>query len=202
MSRRRRGAAASPAPPLSLRRNSRGGRRVPQDEWEDDGYCRDNGLAPREWDEDRVAYPAEDRRNPERRDGFREGTCGFAAAEGDEQWAICCCVDDMWCCPWGEDDPACMSRDDFDWEWDEEEEEREEDIAEDLDAMRTQLDESDEKLDAVIAFGVLTFVVSLASLGFLIQQKLANRDPTRLGVTGVEMPDVYNELTLPRGVGV
>lgn len=95
-----------------------------------------------------------------------------------------------------------MSRDDFDWEWDEEEEEREEDIAEDLDAMRTQLDESDEKLDAVIAFGVLTFVVSLASLGFLIQQKLANRDPTRLGVTGVEMPDVYNELTLPRGVGV
>ena len=35
--------------------------------------------------------------------GHAEGTCGWAAAEKDEQWAHCCCHDAKYCCPNGED---------------------------------------------------------------------------------------------------
>ena len=78
-------------------------------------YCGSFGMQPRDWDEERVAYPPDNRRHPAERAGFREGTCGysrrglldgrrevalfrrFAAFEHDDQWARCCCLDEAFC---------------------------------------------------------------------------------------------------------
>ena len=91
-----------------------------QDENEDQAgyfrYCRENGLAPKNWDARRQAYPFEN----DYAAGYQAGSCGFTAWERDEQWAICCCVDPTFCCAWGEDE-SCKSRD----AWDEEDESQE-----------------------------------------------------------------------------
>lgn len=65
---------------------------------EDSGpfYCRTHGFntRPKEFDARRRAYPVAGRA-PEFGGGYGEGTCGFAAWENDEQWAVCCCIDDV-----------------------------------------------------------------------------------------------------------
>lgn len=74
---------------------------------EDSGsyYCRTHGFNTRadHFDARRRAYSVEGRA-PAFGGGYGEGTCGYAAWENDDAWAVCCCVDDGFCEPDGEDE--------------------------------------------------------------------------------------------------
>ena len=142
-------------------------------------YCRENGLAPKNWDARRQAYPYED----EKAAGYQAGTCGFAAWERDEQWAVCCCVDPTFCCAWGEDE-NCKSRDE-EWE-DEDAEWEDEELVERVDAMKREV-------DALMALVVVLLVVVGALVVYLVpwRRRPAFASPS----LSVELnPTTYNEL--------
>lgn len=74
-------------------------------------FCERNGFAlgSETFDVERVAFPGE---------GFvgftghLDGTCGNVLADSMSQFAQCCCVDESFCCPQGEDSDDCLSKDD------------------------------------------------------------------------------------------
>ena len=143
-------------------------------------YCRENGLAPKNWDARRQAYPYED----EKAAGYQSGTCGFAAWERDEQWAVCCCVDPTFCCAWGEDE-NCKSRDE-DWEDEDAEGMLDEELVERVDAMKREV-------DALMALVIVLLVVVGALILYLVpwRRRPAFASPS----LSVELnPTTYNEL--------
>ena len=125
-------------------------------------------------------YPYED----EKAAGYQSGTCGFAAWERDEQWAVCCCVDPTFCCAWGEDE-NCKSRD---GEWEDEDAEGmlDEELVERVDAMKREV-------DALLALVVVLLVVVGAPIVYLVpwRRRPAFASPS----LSVELnPTTYNEL--------
>lgn len=157
-----------------------------QDENEDQAgyfrYCRENGLAPKNWDARRQAYPFEN----DFAAGYQAGSCGFAAWERDEQWAICCCVDPTFCCAWGEDE-SCKSRDSWD-----EEDESQEILEEEILARMSTIDAIKRELDAMIALVVVLLMVVVALIVYLVPWR---RRPAFTPALSVELnPTTYNEL--------
>ena len=154
-------------------------------------YCRENGLAPKNWDARRQAYPYED----EKAAGYQAGTCGFAAWEHDEQWAICCCVDDTFCCPRGEDPAICLSAEDEDEDEDEDEweDEDEEDsgvaigVADQFEAVNT-------KLNIILGLQVVAAVAGSAFTFYKFLQARTAASDVVLQARGVELSTNYNHL--------
>mmetsp|Transcript_8295 Transcript_8295/g.25709 ORF Transcript_8295/g.25709 Transcript_8295/m.25709 type:complete len:334 (+) Transcript_8295:93-1094(+) len=71
-------------------------------------FCERNGYTlTGTYEMDRVAYPG---------DGFvgftgyLDGTCGNVLADSLSQYANCCCEDEAYCCPEGEDADDCLSK--------------------------------------------------------------------------------------------
>lgn len=73
-------------------------------------YCSKHGYDAAYFTPFVQAYPAENPSRPQvSKGGYYEGSCGFAAAEDDAQWAQCCCSDSTYCCPDGAGVSSCKS---------------------------------------------------------------------------------------------
>ncbi|KAJ8599154.1 hypothetical protein CTAYLR_008300 [Chrysophaeum taylorii] len=75
-------------------------------------YCVENGFDAGAWTPNVRAYPPPPQASShplESDDGYSQGLCGFAAWERDGAWARCCCGDQAYCCPDGEEASNCMA---------------------------------------------------------------------------------------------
>mmetsp|Transcript_18644 Transcript_18644/g.28091 ORF Transcript_18644/g.28091 Transcript_18644/m.28091 type:complete len:482 (-) Transcript_18644:420-1865(-) len=69
-------------------------------------FCSRNGYTSENFMAYRTAYPSSGSTGPT---GYPSGSCGNVVADGEDLFAQCCCTDEAYCCPQGEDSDDCMA---------------------------------------------------------------------------------------------